>query len=109
MIDEARRLGLEVLAEANGTHEFQEMQIHKPDLFGINNRNLSTFQVDLDTTRRILAEAKPTARPVVSESGIETVADIEHLKTVGVQAFLIGTCIMRSSNIEQKVRELVNS
>jgi len=109
MIDEARRLGLEVLAEANGTHEFQEMQIHKPDLFGINNRNLSTFQVDLDTTTRVLAGAKPMSRPVVAESGIETVADIERLKTVGVQAFLIGTCIMRSSNIEQKVRELVNS
>jgi len=109
MMQEARGLGLEVIVEANSLSEFEKMRAFQPDLYGINNRNLSSFQVDLDTTARILADAKPVSAPVVSESGIETVADIKRLKTAGAQAFLIGTCIMKSSNVEQKVRELANS
>jgi indole-3-glycerol phosphate synthase len=109
LIHEARQLGLEVLAEANGPREFEKMRSYKPDLLGINNRDLSTFRVDLGTTTRILAEIKPIVAPVVSESGIETVTDIRRLKRAGAQAFLVGTSIMKSSNIEQKVRELVNS
>ena len=109
MMQEARGLGLEVIVEANSPSEFEKMRAFQPDIYGINNRNLSSFQVDLDTTARILADAKPVSGPVVSESGIETVADIKRLKTAGAQAFLIGTCIMKCSNVEQKVRELVNS
>ena len=109
MMQEARGLGLEVLVEANTPSEFEKVRTIQPDLYGINNRNLSSFQVDLDATERILAETKPVSAPVVSESGIETVADIKRLKTAGAQAFLVGTCIMKSSNVEQKVRELVNS
>ncbi len=109
MMQEARGLGLEVIVEANSPSEFEKMRAFQPDIYGINNRNLSSFQVDLDTTARILADAKPVSGPVVSESGIETVADIKRLKTAGAQAFLIGTCIMKCANVEQKVRELVNS
>ncbi len=108
-IEEARKLGLEALLEANGALEFEKMRNHKPDLYGINNRNLLTFQVDLDTTERILSKTKPLDRSVVSESGIESAADIRRLKMAGAQAFLVGSSIMKTADIVSKVRELANA
>src|SRR5437667_4744787 len=109
LVREASRLELEVLLEANSPEEFRKLPEHKPDLYGINNRNLSTFQLDLSTTERILAENADLDRPIVSESRIESPTDIRRLKTAGVRAFLVGTPIMKSSDIEGKVRELVNA
>ena len=109
MILQANRLGLEVLVEANSASEFECLRRFRPDLYGINNRDLSTFQLDLSTTEKILAENVDMDRPVVSESGIESPQDIRRLKTAGAQAFLVGTSIMKSSDIEGKVRELANA
>ena len=109
MILEANRLGLEVLVEANSASEFDSLRRFRPDLYGINNRNLSTFQLDLSTTEKILAENVDMDRPVVSESGIESPRDIRRLRTAGATAFLVGTSIMKSSDIEGKVKELVNA
>jgi len=107
MVLEANRLGLEVLLEANSTGEFENLRRFRPDLYGINNRNLSTFQLDLSTTEKILAENADLDRPIVSESGIESPNDIRRLRAAGAGAFLVGTSIMKSSDIEGKVRELV--
>src|SRR5467141_1358061 len=109
LVREARKLGLEVLLEANSPEEFRKLPEHRPDLYGINNRNLSTFQLDLSTTERILAMNGPVDRPVVSESGIENPRDIVRLKKAGAEAFLVGTSIMKSPLVESKVRELVNA
>jgi indole-3-glycerol phosphate synthase len=109
MILEANRLGLEVLVEANSASEFDSLRRFRPDIYGINNRNLSTFQLDLSTTEKILAENVDMDRPVVSESGIESPQDIRRLRTAGATAFLVGTSIMKSSDIEGKVKELVNA
>jgi len=109
MILEANRLGLELLVEANSASEFESLRRFRPDLYGINNRNLSTFQLDLSTTEKILAENLDMDRPVVSESGIESPHDIRRLKAAGAEAFLVGTSIMKSSDIEGTVRELVNA
>jgi indole-3-glycerol phosphate synthase len=109
LLEEARRLGLEVLLEANTPHEFGNLQRHRPDLFGINNRNLSTFKLDLSTTERVLASNGHLDRPIVSESGIKDSADVLRLRKTGVNAFLVGTSIMSSSDIEAKVRELVEA
>ena len=109
MILEANRLGLELSVEANSASEFESVRRFRPDLYGINNRNLSTFQLDLSTTEKILAENVDVDRPVVSESGIESPHDIRRLKAAGADAFLVGTSIMKSSDIEGKVRELVNA
>jgi indole-3-glycerol phosphate synthase len=109
MIFEANRLGLEALVEANSIGEFENLQRFRPDLYGINNRNLSTFQLDLSTTEKILAGNNSMDRPVVSESGIESPKDIRRLKAAGAGAFLVGTSIMKSSDVESKVRELVNA
>ena len=109
LVREAHRLGVEVLLEANSPAEFGRLPGHRPDLYGINNRNLSTFTLDLSTTERVLASSSHLDRPVVSESGIEYPRDIVRLKRAGASAFLVGTSIMKSSNIESKVRELVNA
>ena len=109
MILEANRLRLELLVEANSAREFESLRRFRPDLYGINNRNLSTFQLDLSTTEKILAENVDIDRPVVSESGIESPQDIRRLRAAGAGAFLVGTSIMKSSDIEGKVRELVNA
>src|SRR5205823_12199470 len=76
LVREASRLGVEVLLEANSPEEFRKLPEHKPDLYGINNRNLSTFELDLSTTERVLAMNGKIDRPVVSESGIENRRDI---------------------------------
>jgi indole-3-glycerol phosphate synthase len=65
--------------------------------------------LDLSTTEKILAENVDMDRPVVSESGIESPHDIIRLKAAGAGAFLVGTSIMKSSDIEGKVRELVSA
>src|SRR5207237_10048731 len=109
LVREASRLGLEVLLEANSPEEFRKLPEHRPDLYGINNRNLSTFQLDLSTTERVLAMNGHVDRPVVSESGIENPRDIVRLKSAGASAFLVGTSIMKSSDVESKVRELVSA
>jgi indole-3-glycerol phosphate synthase len=109
MILEANRLGMEVLVEANSASEFESLRRFRPDLYGINNRNLSTFQLDLSTTEKILAENSDMDRPIVSESGIESPNDIRRLRSAGAGAFLVGTSIMKSRDIEGKVRELVNA
>jgi indole-3-glycerol phosphate synthase len=109
VIREASRLGLEVLLEANSPQEFGKLFEHRPDLYGINNRNLTTFKLDLSTTEQVLAKNSHVDRPVVSESGIEHPKDIARLKKAGASAFLVGTSIMKSSDVESKVRELVNA
>ncbi len=74
-------------------------------VLGINNRDLSTMQVDLNTTSR-LASLVDNKKELVAESGIKTRADIEKLKLVGVRAVLIGQTLCESQSIEDKFREL---
>jgi indole-3-glycerol phosphate synthase len=109
MIEESSRLGLEVLAEANSSGEFSSLSRHHVDLFGINNRDLSTLKVEISRTEEILSKTKKPDRPVVSESGIESREDVRRLRNAGAEAFLVGSSVMKAANIEEKVRELVNA
>jgi len=74
-------------------------------VLGINNRNLKTLEVDLNTTSR-LAELLENKNELVSESGIKTRDDVEKLKDIGVRAVLIGQVLCESNNIEAKFKEL---
>ncbi len=74
-------------------------------VIGINNRNLKTMKVDLNTTSR-LAELIDNKNELVAESGIKTKADIEKLKDIGVRAVLVGQVLCESDNIEKKFKEL---
>ena len=74
-------------------------------VLGINNRDLTTMQVDLNTTSR-LAELLDNKKELVAESGIKTRADVEKLKSVGVRAVLIGQTLCENPDIEEKFAEL---
>jgi indole-3-glycerol phosphate synthase len=109
MIAGAHLLGLEVLLETHTVSEFVLALQTDADLIGINNRDLGTLKVDLTVTKKILRSINPKKKVVVSESGINTPHDIHFLRESGASAFLIGSAIMLSNNIEEKVREFVNS
>jgi indole-3-glycerol phosphate synthase len=112
----AKKIGLEVIVETHDEIEFNEaIKINnKTDklfgLIGINNRNLDSLEVDLDTTVRILSENSKSSNTVISESGIKDPSDIVKLKNAGADAFLIGTTLMENSKeIDQKIKELIES
>ena len=100
--------GLEILLEVHTRQEFENALKTEADLIGINNRNLDTLEIDLHTTEKVL-QGYEKSRPILSESGIETPEDIQYLKKCGADAFLIGSSIMKSDNIEEQVRRLVNA
>ena len=107
-IDYGHKKGLNILLEVHTKEEFENALQTEADLIGINNRNLDTLEIDLKTTETILEKFEKT-RPILSESGIESVEDIQYLRKCGADAFLIGSSIMKSDNIEEQVRQLVNA
>ena len=107
-IDYGHKKGLNILLEVHTKQEFENALKTEADLIGINNRNLDTLEIDLKTTEKILEKFEKT-RPILSESGIENVEDIQYLRKCGADAFLIGSSIMKSDNIEEQVRQLVNA
>jgi indole-3-glycerol phosphate synthase len=109
MILGAHLLGLEVLLETHTETEFCSAVKTSADLIGINNRNLGTLKVDLNVTKKILSRNDSTGKIVISESGINTPADIKFLRESGACAFLIGSAIMSTDNVEEKVKEFVNA
>jgi indole-3-glycerol phosphate synthase len=99
--------GLEVLLEVHTKEELLNAIKTEADLVGINNRDLRTLKVDLNTTKRILSNVDVNDRIVVSESGIQRAEDIRILRSYGAKAFLVGSAIMLAGDVEKKVRELV--
>lgn len=78
------------------------------DIIGINNRDLDTFHVDINTTMELVKHV-PKECILVSESGIESSDDIRKLKGKGVNAVLVGSALMSSGNLNEKVKELVEA
>jgi len=107
-IDYGHKQGLEILLEVHTKKEFQNALKTEADIIGINNRNLDTLEIDLKTTEVVL-EGYEKSRIILSESGINTTEDIQYLKKCGADAFLIGSSIMKSNNIEEQVKKLVNA
>lgn len=98
-------LGLDVLVEVHNLDELERaLQVPAP-LLGINNRNLRTFDVTLDTTLA-LKEAVPRDRRLVTESGIVTVADVHRMRDAGIDAFLVGETFMRERDPGQALQRL---
>ncbi len=109
MIASAHNEGLEVLLETHTQKEFDSAVKTNADLIGINNRDLAKLVANLKTTQSILEKSSSNGKVVVSESGIKTPADLRFLRESGARAFLIGSSIMASNNIEQKVKEFINA
>jgi indole-3-glycerol phosphate synthase len=108
LIDYGHKNGVKVLVEAHTIEEFENACRTDADIVGINNRNLDTLKIDLNTTKNIL-EKSNHSKIVISESGIETVDNIRFLHKCGAKGFLVGTAIMKNDNIEESVKGLVNS
>lgn len=93
----ARELGMDVLVEVHDEEELQRALTLQTRLIGINNRNLRTFEVSLDTTIDLL-DGIPSDRLVVTESGILAPADVRRMREAGVNAFLVGEAFMRAAD-----------
>ncbi len=109
MITLVHTKGLEVLLEVHTEEEFRAAKKTNADIIGINNRNLADLKIDLNTTKKILKNNSFEDLVVVSESGISTPEDLRFLSEAGASAFLIGSSIMLTENVEEKVREFVNA
>ena len=96
LMDKAHQLGMEVLLEMHDERELEYAEL-KPDLCGINNRNLGSFVTDVENSFR-LAERLPKDAVKVSESGISNPEIVRRLRQAGFRGFLIGETFMKTSN-----------
>jgi indole-3-glycerol phosphate synthase len=104
----ARELLLDVLVEVRTVDELDRALAVGAELVGINNRNLDTFDVDVDTTYELVTHI-PKDVTIVSESGLHTREELDRLESVGVDAALIGSVLMGDDDPEAKCRELASS
>ncbi|MDB6454437.1 indole-3-glycerol phosphate synthase TrpC [Falsirhodobacter sp. 20TX0035] len=104
----ATHWGMDALIEVHDAAELDRALRLKSSMIGINNRNLKTFDVTLDTTRQ-LAPHIPEDRMIVCESGIFTPADMAAMADVGAKAFLIGESLMRQADVATATRALMEA
>jgi indole-3-glycerol phosphate synthase len=101
----ATKLGMDVLVEVHDADELQSALKLDTKLIGINNRNLRTFETSLQTTLD-LKQQIPEDRIIITESGIHTHDDVQHMLDNNIYAFLVGEVFMRAESPGQKMREL---
>ena len=105
LADFATKLDMDVIVEVHDANELQRALKLDTKLIGINNRNLRTFETDLQTTLT-LKDAIPDDRLVITESGIHTRDDVDVMLSNDVYTFLVGEAFMRVEKSGQKMREL---
>ncbi|MGZ0014936.1 indole-3-glycerol phosphate synthase TrpC [Yeosuana sp. AK3] len=104
----AKSLHLEVLLEVHNEEELHKSIMPSVDMLGVNNRNLKTFEVSLEISKK-LSQLIPNDFVKVSESGISTVESIKELQTFGYQGFLIGENFMKTDNAGESAKQFITS
>ncbi len=102
----ATELGLDCLVEVHNEEDIEKALAIDAAIVGINNRDLHTFKVDLGVTQRLIRMI-PQNKTIVSESGIKRYEDVMFLKSLGVNAVLIGESFMEADDIAAKMREIM--
>ena len=103
----ARKLGMDCLVESHSRHELEKAIKSGAEIIGVNNRNLKTLIVNIDTSIQLIPLI-PRDRIRVSESGIKSARDVERVSGAGADAILVGETLVRSKNPAQKIKELIN-
>jgi indole-3-glycerol phosphate synthase len=101
-------LGLDALIEVHTREEMRRAVACGANVIGVNNRNLHTFEVSLETSLSLTKEAPPDV-VLISESGLNNSTDLARLRDAGYHGFLIGESLMRSENPEVTLRELMST
>ena len=104
----AKSLDLDVLLEVHNLEELQKSIMPTIDMLGVNNRNLKTFEVSLETSK-ILSNHIPDDFVKVSESGISSIEAIKELQPYGYKGFLIGENFMKTDNPGLSATEFINT
>jgi indole-3-glycerol phosphate synthase len=102
------QLGMDALIEVHTHEEMQRAIACGANVIGVNNRNLHTFEVSLETSRSLAAGA-PAGTVLISESGLKSSTDLARLRHAGYRGFLIGESLMRSDNPEAALRNLMST
>lgn len=101
-------LGMDALIEVHTREEMQRAIACGANVIGVNNRNLHTFEVSLETSRSLASDA-PAGTVLISESGLKSSTDLARLRDAGYRGFLIGESLMRSDNPEAALRDLMST
>jgi indole-3-glycerol phosphate synthase len=101
----AHELGLDAIVEVHDRHELDTAVAIGADIIGVNNRNLKTFEVSLDVSRELI-KYRPKGVLMITESGISGRAEINELRELGFNGFLIGEALMRSGDAARELRRL---
>ncbi|MDD5495734.1 MAG: indole-3-glycerol phosphate synthase TrpC [Candidatus Omnitrophica bacterium] len=102
----ATTLGLDALVEIHNEEDLEKAVAAGAAIIGINNRDLHTFKVDITVTQKLI-RLIPQNKVIVSESGIKSYEDVMFLKSLGVNAVLIGEAFMEAEDIAAKMREIM--
>jgi indole-3-glycerol phosphate synthase len=102
----SKELGLYVIFEVHNFRELEIALLMDSDIIGINNRDLKTLQVNINTTFELKKEI-PSHKVTISESGIKTREDVKRLEYAGIDSILVGTALMEAEDIGKKIDELM--
>ncbi len=103
----ATQFGLDVLVEVHNQEELDRAAALQSPMLGINNRDLNTFEVTLETTRK-LARQVPAGKLIVAESGLFEPSDLSNLAMYGARSFLIGESLMRQADVAAATRHILS-